>query len=60
MRYYRITRKEGKYRVQIYKILFCSLFPVFDAYTGNIQEVNAMLNRYRAEHKTDLQTVTSL
>lgn len=60
MRYYSVTREGEKYRVQIYKILFCSLFPVFDAYTGTVQEVNAMLNRYRTEHKTALQTVASL
>ena len=60
MRYYSVTRTGGKYRVQIYKVLFCVLYPVFDAYTDTVQEVNTMLNRYRAEHRTALQTVASL
>lgn len=60
MRYYKVDRQEGKYRVRIYKILFSLLVPVFDAYTGSVQEVNTMLNRYRQQTGVQLNTLYSL
>ena len=61
MRYYKVDRdKEGKYRIRIYKVLFSLLVPVFDAYTGSVQEVNNMLCRYRQQAGVQLNTLYSL
>ena len=59
MRYYAVTKEEGKYKVMIYKILFSFLFPVFTGYTDNTKEVNEMLMFYSKRTNTVLNTVYS-
>lgn len=59
MRYYAVTRQEGKYKVMIYKILFSFLFPVFTGYTDNTKSINEMLMFYSKRTNTVLNTVYS-
>lgn len=59
MRYYEVTRQEGKYRVMIYKVLFSFLLPVFTGYTDSTQAVNEMLMFYSKRTNTCLNTLYS-